>query len=98
MIFAELQCEQNYSEMHFELVEYLKIKFSDIQHGLQGDSWIWIFEGDEKVAIDSFSSMKHQIKSESPNRDLVEQVIATLSERYKLARYDKPEFEPHEDI
>ncbi|MDC1287623.1 hypothetical protein N8198_07045 [Gammaproteobacteria bacterium] len=98
MIFAEMQYEQDYSEMHFELVEYLKSKFPDIQHGLQGDSWIWIFEGDEKVAIDSFSSMKHQIKSESSDSDLIEQVIATLSERYKLAIYDDPELEPHEDI
>jgi hypothetical protein len=98
MIFAELQYEQDYSAMHFELVDYLKSFFPNIQHGLQGDSWIWIFEGDEKVAIDSFSSMKHQVKSDTPESDLIEQVIATLSERYKLARYDDPELEPHEDI
>ena len=98
MIFAEMQYEQDYSEMHFELVEYLKNNFSDIQHGLQGDSWIWIFEGDEKVALDSFSSMKHQVKSEMLDSDLIEQVIATLSKRYKLTRYDDPELEPHEDI
>jgi len=98
MIFAELQYEQDYSEMHFELVGYLKSRFPDIQHGLQGDSWIWIFEGEEKVAIDSFSSMKHQVKSEASNSDLVWQVIAALSERYKLTRYDDPELEPHEDI
>lgn len=93
-----MQYEQDYSEMHCELVEYLKSKFSDIQHGLQSDSWIWVFEGNEKVAIDSFSSMKHQVKSETLDSDLIEQVIATLSERYKLVRYDNPELEPHEDI
>lgn len=98
MIFAEMQYEKDYSAMHFELVEYLQSNFPSIQHGLQGDSWIWVLDGDEKVAIDSFSSMNHQIKSETPGSELVERVIATLSERYKLARYDSPELEPHEDI
>lgn len=34
--------------------------FSSVESGLQGDSWIWILDGDEKVSIDSFTSMKHQ--------------------------------------
>ena len=97
MIFAELTYEQDYSAMHRELVEHLKSHFPDIQHGLQGDSWIWIFEGDEKVAIDTFSGMKQQIKSEHPESDLIERVIGSLSEGFKLARCDDPELEPHED-
>ena len=97
MIFAELKYERDYSDLHFELVEYLQSKFPDIEHGLQGDSWVWIFAGDEKVAVDTFSSMKHQVKSEQWNGGLVRQVIATLSERYKLTEFDEPEFEPHED-
>jgi len=96
MIFAELQYEQDYSEMHFELVEYLKPKFPRLDCGLQGDSWIWIFDGDEKVAIDTFSSMKHQIKSESSKGYLASQVIKTLSAKYKLTKYDDPELEHHE--
>lgn len=97
MIFAELKYEQDYSDLHFELVEYLQSKFSNIEHGLQGDSWIWVFAGDEKVAVDTFSSMKHQIKSEQLNNSLVKQVILTLSERYKLTEYDEPQLEAHED-
>lgn len=84
MIFAELQYEQHYSDMHSELVDFLQSKFPKIEHGLQGDSWIWIFAGDEKVAIDKFSSMKHQIKSEQSNNRLIQQVIGKLSERYRL--------------
>ena len=98
MIFAELKYEQDYAAIHHELVGYLQSNFSNIQHGLQGDSWIWIFLGDEKVAIDTFSSMKHQVKSGNPESDLIEQVIASLSEKYELARYDDPELEPHEDL
>lgn len=98
MIFAELKYEQDYGAIHDELVEYLEASFSNIQHGLQGDSWIWIFNGDEKVAIDTFSSMTHQVKSDNPKGVLLEQVITSLSERYMLARYDEPELEPHEDI
>ena len=89
MIFAELQYEGDYSDIHFELVEYLQSKFPKIEYGLQGDSWIWIFAGDEKVAIDTFSSMKHQVKSEQLNSSLIKQVIEKLSERYKLTEFDE---------
>lgn len=96
-IFAELHYEQHYSEMHFELVEYLKSRYPDLDSGLQGDSWIWVFDGDEKVAIDTFSSMKHQIKSESSKGHLAKQIIAALSTRFELTEYGEPELEPHED-
>lgn len=98
MIFAELQYEQHYSEIHFELVEYLKSKFPNIEHGLQGDSWIWIFAGDERVAVDSFSSMKHQVKSDHLNSSLVKEVIGTLSEKYELTKLDEPKLEPHDEL
>lgn len=98
MIFAELQYKQHYSEIHFELVEYLKSKFPNIEHGLQGDSWIWIFAGDEKVAVDSFSSMKHQVKSEHLNSSLIKEVIRTLSERYELTELDEPALEPDDEL
>ena len=98
MIFAEMQYDQHYSEIHFELVEYLKGKFSNIEHGLQGDSWIWIFSGDEKVAVDSFSSMKYQIKSQHLKGSLIKEVIRALSERYTLTELDEPELEPHDEL
>ena len=97
MIFGEMQYEQDYSEFHLELVEFVKSNFSEIKYGLQGDSWIWIFEDDEKVEIDTFYSMKHQIKSASPERHLVKKVISVLSTRYNITVYEKPELEPHEE-
>ena len=98
MIFAELQYERDYSDLHYELVDFLQSKFPNIQHGLQGDSWIWIFAGDEKVAVDTFSSMKHQVKSEHLNGSLIKEVIKALSEKYKLIVFDDPELEGHEDF
>ena len=64
---------------------------------LQGDSWIWIFEGEEKVAIDTFSSMKHQVKTEFPNGTLVRSVLEALSSKYDVTVFDNPEIEPHEE-
>ncbi len=65
--------------------------------GLQGESWIWIFEGDEKVAIDTFSSMDfHQIKS-SKHGTLVQRVIEILLLRYKVNVYQTPKLEAHEE-
>ena len=97
MIFAELQYDQDYADMHFELVEHLQKRYPDLQSGLQSDSWIWIFSGEEKVAVDTFYSMKHQVKSENPKSALVREVIKSLAEKYKVVVLDKPMLEPHED-
>ncbi len=97
MIFAELQYDQHYSELHAALVEFVGSKFQNIDHGLQGDSWIWIFEDDKKVAIDTFSSMKHQVKSGASNREFTNKVIEALAARFQLVVFPDPEIEPHED-
>lgn len=98
MIFAEIQNELEYSEFHSELVAFISASFTGVKSGLQGDSWIWVFDGDDKVAIDTFSSMKHQVKSESPKSQLLEKVISVLSLKYDMYVYAKPELESHEDI
>lgn len=95
MIFAELEYPLDYSDFHDELVDYLTACFPEIQYGLQGDSWIWITDGDEKVEVDTFTSMKHQIKSAHDGK-FVQKVMATLSARYKLRVYEIPELEGHE--
>ena len=92
MIFAELEYPEHYSDFHDELVEYLQAIFPDIQHGHQGDSWIWITDGNQKVEVDTFASMKHQIKS-AREGNLVRRVMTTLSARYKLRVYQIPEHE-----
>lgn len=95
MIFAELEYPQHYDELHQPLVALLESHFDTIESGQQGDSWIWIFDGDEKVEIDTFYSMKHQVKA-AHNGPLVQQVIKLLEGRFSLRRYQQPEPEPHE--
>ena len=79
MIFAEMTYDRHYSDVHPELLTWVERHFSNVQAGLQGDSWIWILDGAERVAIDTFTSMKHQIKSRTPGPH-VQIVIDTLND------------------
>lgn len=95
MIFAEIEYEGHYSDVHDTLLNFVNSQFSNVESGHQGNSWIWIREGGEKVAIDTFTSMKHQVKSRKPGA-LVRKVVETLQRRFKLKVYEKPELEGHE--
>ena len=96
MIFAELQYAQHYSDLHDELLALVLRHFSRVESGHQGDSWIWVLDDGEKVAIDTFTSMRHQVKSASPGPH-VQNVIEALRLKYRLVVYDPPELEGHED-
>lgn len=95
MIFADIEYREHCSEFHAELLAVVHEHFSNVQSGLQGDFWIWIFDGEEKVAIDTFTSMKHQIKSPRPGTH-VRTVIETLQSHFALRVYAEPQPEPHE--
>lgn len=56
-----------------------------------------MLDGAERVAIDTFSSMKHQVKSHKAGLH-VQEVINALLKKYNLHIYEKPEVEGHEDI
>jgi hypothetical protein len=96
MIFAELVYQNHYSDLHAELLAFVGAHFSIVQAGLQSDSWIWILDGEEKVAIDTFTSRKHQVKSLSSGTH-VRHLIDTLRMRYKLKVLEVPQLEGHED-
>lgn len=96
MIFAEMKYPEHYEDFHNELLAFVRTRFADVESGLQGDSWIWIMDGGEKVALDTFSSMKHQVKSSKPGPH-VEKVIDALKEKYEITIYGEPELEAHED-
>jgi hypothetical protein len=95
MVFAALDYPEHYEHKHAELVEFLKSRFPKMDSGLQCDSWIWIYLGDEKVAIDTFSSTKHWIKSSRPGPH-IDKVIQALQATYSVDVYSAPEPEPHE--
>ena len=96
MIFAQIEYQGHYDVIHDGLLAYLGAHFSKVQSGQQGDSWIWVLDGEEKMAIDTFSSMKHQIKSPKSGQH-VQKVIETLLLKYKVRVYEEPELEGHED-
>jgi len=96
MIFAELEYQEHYAELHTELVAFVSTNFSRVKAGLQGDSWVLILDGEEKVEIDTFTSMKHQIKSPKPGSH-VQKVVDLLLQKYKLKMFKPPELEDHED-
>lgn len=89
MIFAELDYPGTYFDFHPELVAFIAQHFSQVRSGLQGDSWIWVMDDGEKVTIDTFSSMTHQVKSCTAGPH-VQKVIDTLQLKYKVHVYDKP--------
>ncbi|GHU29037.1 hypothetical protein AGMMS50256_12930 [Betaproteobacteria bacterium] len=90
-----MEYHEDYPNFHPELLAFVSKYFSDVEVGLQWDSYIWIKDGEEKVAIDTFTSMKHQIKSPKAGPH-VQKVIATLRIKYKVKMYDEPELEGHE--
>lgn len=96
MIFAELEYSVHYDDMHASLVKFIESKFDKVESGHQGDSWVWIFSGENKVAIDTFTSMKHQVKSDKVENELLPVVIDALQEQYKLIIFNNPEPEAHE--
>jgi len=89
LIFAEIRYSGNHRDVHYDLVRILEGYFSNIQSGLQGDSWIWITDGDDKVAIDTFSSMTHEVKSYTAG-PLVQKVIEALRIKYDVQVFDDP--------
>lgn len=95
MVFAEMEYQKHYSDFHAELLAFVNRHFSRVQSGLQGDSWIWISDGEGEVVIDTFTSMKHQIKAPKAGAH-VQKVIEILLTRFQLRVYEKPELEAHE--
>ena len=95
MVFADLKYSERYEEKHDDLCTLLKSRFSNVESGLQSDSWIWIHFGEETVAVDTFTSMTHQVKSARPGKH-VEDVIVVLKEKYEVETYKEPKREAHE--
>jgi hypothetical protein len=98
MIHGEIIHKEHYSDFYPKLHSVIKNSFGHVESGLQGDAWIWILDGKEKVALDTFSSMKFQIKSDKKAGSLLEAVIELIQKEFQLYLYDEPVIEGHEDI
>lgn len=87
--FAIIEHSQNYYDFYNELLPYIKKHFSCVESGVQGDAYIWIMENGQKVAVDTFSAMQFEIKSES-NNALLQAVIDIIRQQYPVRLYDPP--------
>lgn len=96
MIFAQLVYPECYEDIHDGIRSLLEGRFDHVDSGLQGDSWIWIWIEEDKVEIDTFTSMKHQIKSSRAGSH-VDSVIDALKSHYTIHEYPAPELEAHEE-
>ena len=96
MIFAEIRYNGDYDAHHELLCKILEEHFGDVQHGLQCDSWIQVRKNGEQVNVDSFTSMKHEVKATSIENKLVDEVIEVLKSSYTLNVHTPPTAEAHE--
>ena len=96
MVFAKLKYLGHYSDMHAKVFSCLEKEFEEIEEGLQGDSYVWVFQGNDKVAVDTFTAMQHEVKCSNKDSSLVGQVIEALKKEFVVVTYEHPELEPHE--
>ena len=88
VIFAEL------SRDHFdEILQSLMGQFKNIQSGRQGDDWIWIHLGEDRIEIDSFYSMELEVKGKRKHYTTAMQAIQTLDDRCILQVFDPPKID-----
>ena len=98
MIFGEIETSESYDNFYGELLEFMKRHFKKVESSLQGDAYIWITSEGEKVSLDTFSSMRFQIKADVASGSLVKEVINAVKMQYSVQIYCEPITEGHEDI
>ncbi len=87
--FATIEHSQSYYAFYDELLAHVRAGFDEVQSGVQGDAWIWIFRDGEKVAVDTFYSMQFEINSDAESA-LLRDVIAHIGQKYPVRHYDEP--------
>lgn len=86
VIFAELDREK-FEDILDRLMKY----FQNIQFGRQGDDWIWIHVEDDRVEIDSFTSMQLEVKGRQKHSKTVKTILQLLEKDWILNRFDPPQ-------
>ena len=88
VIFAELNRD------HFdEILQTLTEHFENIQSGRQGDDWIWIHLGDDKIEIDPFYSMELEVKGKYRYIEIAGQIIQRIKDNWILHVFDPPKMD-----
>ena len=88
VIFAELNRER-----FDEILQTLSEHFKDVEHGRQGDDWIWIHVVGDKIEIDSFYSSQLEVKGKHKQQAIVKQILQNLNQRCILQVFDPPKID-----
>jgi hypothetical protein len=85
VIFAELNRDK-----FEEILDRLMERYPSVQFGRQGDDWIWVHAGHEKVEIDSFASMQLQVKGKRSQTGFIRLMLDLLDDAWILQVFDPP--------
>jgi len=88
VIFAEL-----YRDHFDEILQALAEHFEHIQSGRQGDDWIWIHLGNDKIEIDSFYSMELEVKGKYEHLAVARQTLQKMKSNWILHVFDPPKID-----
>lgn len=88
VIFAEL-----HRDKFDEILQSLTGPFKDIQFGSQGDDWIWIHLGDDKIEIDSFYSMELDVKGKYKHYAVAKQVVRKMDASWIIQIFGPPKID-----
>lgn len=88
VIFAELDRGR-----FDEILQTLMGHFENIENGRQGDDWIWIHLGEDKIEIDSFYSMELEIKGKYKLLSVVNRIIQQLEDVWIIQVFDPPKID-----
>ena len=88
VIFAEL--DRNRFD---EILQSLKQQSETLEHGRQGDDWIWVHFGTEKIEIDSFYSMNLELKGRRGQSEMVGQILQELKDIWILQVFNPPKID-----
>jgi hypothetical protein len=83
VIFAELQYDVPYAEVHAPLVALLRAHFPHVRAGLQGDSWIWV-QDDAAVAEAEAEAEEQAIGGGSGGRGALVAVDTFTAARHEV--------------
>jgi len=88
VIFAEI------SRDHFdEILQTLTEHFDHIQSGRQGDDWIWIHLGYDRIEIDSFYSMELELKGRYKFFGTAKQILEQMNDEWIFQVFDPPKMD-----
>ena len=88
VIFAELKREK-----FEEILQILNEQFKNIDHGRQGDDYIWIHFSEGRIEIDSFYSMNLELKGKRKQYTTAMQMLSHMDDDWVLQRFDPPKID-----